>query len=499
MDKNDEVKGLTPEQVQAQIEAALKAEREAAVKAEDAKKAEQERIDAEVEKRVEAYKAEAAKARRLPSDKAPYVAKFGGLWKYDNTETGDLALGIEILNGANASNRKVTPASKAMYQALAIRAMEESDSKEKDVTGAMKSALQEAGATAMKADEIMQQDLTGYGDEWVGVGYGTRLWELIRIDAQGILARVPQFEIPQGMETFYDPLEGADPTWYKVAEVTDENSTTKTPNATVPSSRFGTDRKNETLAKAGARIQWSGELSEDSLIPVLPEARRKLVVSGQEQLAHILIDGDTATGATTNINDIGGTPAGTETFLLVNGFRKLPLVTNTANSRSAAGSFKAEDFIETVKLMGLGGKNAVQKSQVAFFLDMHTGWKALQLPEVKSRDVFAAPTIENGSLSGIWGYDVISTPFMHFANQDATYGLKANSAGKVDLDTAANNLYGSILAVRFDQWKFGWKRRMTIETERIARADAYEIVALMRFGLKSRDNEASAITYYVGV
>jgi hypothetical protein len=430
---------------------------------------------------------------------APYATKYHDTRKYDNVETGDLALGIEILNGVASTNRKVQPAAKAMYQTLAVRALDSGESKDKELNASIKSAMYDAGVPAFKADEIMQQDLTGYGDEWVGVGYGTRLWEQIRLDASNILARIPQVEIPQGIETFYDPLEGSDPTWYKVAEVTDENATTKTPNATVSSSKIGSDRKNETLAKIGARTQWSGELNEDSLIPMLPEIRRKFVISGQEQMAHLLIDGDTATGATTNINDIGGTPGGTESFLAINGFRKLALVTNTANSRNASGGFKAEDFIETVKLMGLAGKNAISKRDVFFLIDLHTHWKALQLAEVKTRDVFAAPTIERGELTGLYGYDIIPTGFMHFANQDTTYGLKANSAGKVDRTAASNNLYGAILAVRGDQWKFGWKRRMTIETERIARADAYELVALMRFGLKSRDNEASAITYGVGV
>lgn len=498
-------KKLSPEEIQAQVRAAV----EAALNAEKAKqeeeaalkKAEEERIAKEVEKRLEEYKAEAAKNRRLPFDGAPYVTRFAPLSKYDNVESGDLALGIEILNGISTHNRRVAPAAKAMYQALAVRALESTD-KSKDeaaVTSAVKAELRKTGFSATKADEVMQQDLTSYGDEWVGVGYGTRLWEMIRADVDGILSRIPSIEIPQGFETFYDPIEGADPTWYKVPEVTDENSTTKTPNATVPSSRVGTSRANETLAKAGARVQWSGELNEDSLIPMLPEIRRKLVLSGRETLLHVIIDGDTAAGASTNINNIAGTPAGTEAYLLVNGFRKLALVTNTANSRSASGGFVVEDFINTVKLMGLGGKNALDREQVAFIIDPHTHWKALGLPEVKTRDVFSAPTVENGQLTNIYGYRVYATPFMHYANQDATYGLKANIAGKVDLNTAANNLYGAILAVRFDQWKFGWKRRMTIETERIARADLYEIVALMRFGLKYRDNEAAAITYYVGV
>ena len=121
------------------------------------------------------------------------------------------------------------------------------------------------------------------------------------------------------------------------------------------------------------------------------------------------------------------------------------------------------------------------------------------MPEVQTKDVFSQPTIENGDLSGIYGYEVLHTSDMHRANQDATYGLKANSAGKVDLDTPANNTTGAMLAVRWDQWRLGWKRRLTMETVRVPSADSTEITALMRVGLAQRDTEASAISYNVGL
>ena len=63
--------------------------------------------------------------------------------------------------------------------------------------------------------------------------------------------------------------------------------------------------------------------------------RRDLTLEAAEIMEHLVIDGDTDTSATTNINCIGGTPTGNEAYLLMNGFRKLALVTNTANSRSA--------------------------------------------------------------------------------------------------------------------------------------------------------------------
>ena len=72
-------------------------------------------------------------------------------------------------------------------------------------------------------------------------------------------------------------------------------------------------------------------------------------------------------------------------------------------------------------------------------------------------------------------------------------------AGKVDQTTPANNTTGSILGVRWDQWKLAYKRRMTMEVTRIANADSWEIVALSRWGLAYRDVEASAISYNLTV
>jgi hypothetical protein len=119
----------------------------------------------------------------------------------------------------------------------------------------------------------------------------------------------------------------------------------------------------------------------------------------------------------------------------------------------------------------------------------------MSLPEVKTRDVFSAATIENGFLKGAYGVPILPSWQFH---RGAT-GLKANTAGKVDLDTQGNNTTGAILCVRPDQWKFGYKRRMTMELTRFASSDTYEIVALARFGLAYRDTEAAAISYNVGV
>lgn len=477
LDERDAAKAAAEAQAR-EAEATKKAEVESAVKA-------------ALEVAEKRWEAEAAKANRLPGGGGmPHVTKYHETRKYDGLDAADTSFLIETLNSATDS--KVRPAPDAAYKALALKLSEDKTEGGEIGFHSLKAAMGEKGAS-FKSDEVMQQDLSGYGDEWVGVAYATSLWEAIRVGTF-VLNKIRQIEVPQGYESIYLPLEGADPTFYKVAETTAHDSTMLFPVASVTSSKMATSRAQLTLAKMGARVPWSGELQEDSLIPFVNQLRMQLAVAGAENLEHVLIDGDTATAKTTNINDIGDptTQGGTEVYLVANGFRKSPLVTTTANSRSG-GVLTVEDWLETLKLMGTAGINALDVSKVGFIMDVNTHWKALTLEEVKTRDSYAQPTIEGGKLTSLWGYDNFVSAQMHRQSTNR----KVNTSGKVDQTTTTNNTTGALLAVRWDQWLFGWRRRMTMETTRYPRSDSYEITALMRFGLKQRDTEASAITYNI--
>jgi len=492
---------MNPEDVQKLVNDALKAERDRVAAEEAQKKAQEEEVSlavkaalVEKDKELAAAKAEAAEARRLPGgNDAPHVAKFGNVAKYDNLDATDAAVLAGIMSAAKMANRSVG-VSEDLRKYLAIQLAEMTDTERQFV--ASKSAMKMAGMP-MKANELNQSTLANYGDEWIGVTYSSQLWDKIRLAAP-IAAKIPTVQIPQGSESVVLPLNGTAPTFYKVAQASAQDSNPGRVTPTITTTKKGTASKTLTVSKLGAAINYTGELEEDSLIPWVSELRRDLTLEAAEILEHIIIDGDTATGATTNINSIGGTPAGNEAYLLFDGFRKLALVTNTANSRSA-GTLTVEDYLETLKLMGLAGKNTAQRDSVDFIIDMWTHWKSLELAEVKTRDVFVSPTIENGYLVNLYGHNVITSSNMHRANQDATYGLKANTSGKVDLTTVANNTTGSILSVRWDQWRLGYKRQMTFEVQRDAISDSTDIVVMMRVGMVNRDNEASAISYNVGV
>jgi hypothetical protein len=449
----------------------------------------QAEIDLAVKVEIEKKEKEWAAKNRLPyRDGAPTIAQFSDEWAYDNLDAGDQAVLVGVLESAKRSGRSRDGASVSAYKALA-RKLEDDKSRVGEVS---RQAMKRA---AIKANEVDYSTLASYGDEWVGIAYSQTIWDAIRAGTF-VAAKIPSTEIPQGLESMYLPLEGTDPTWYKVAENTTYDSTMKIPVPTVTSSQMGTARVLMTLAKMGARVLWTGELEERSLVPFAAQLRMQLGVSGAEALENVLINGDTATSG--NINDIGGTTysgAATSLFLFTNGFRKSPLVTTTANSRSAAGTLTVDDYLNTVKLMGTAGINALDNSKVGFIIDPNTHWATLALSEIKTRDTFSSPTVEGGKLTGLWGYEINVSAQMHAASATR----KANSAGKVDQDTAGNNLYGAILAVRYDQWRLGYQRRMSMETTRFANSDTNEIVAMMSAGLIQRDTEASAISYYVGV
>jgi len=502
-----EGRDMTEQEMQEAIAKAIKADREQAEAAAKAKAEEQARIDAAVnaakadmQAQVDAAKSEAAAAQRIPGgmNGAPHVAEFGAIAKFDNLEIADLAV-LAALGKATKMSGKTDGPSLELLQALTTRLGDSAEGNAPEY-GAAKSALKSTqgrvhGGKAVKANELNYSTYSSYGDEWIGVTYSTQLWDKIRL-ATPVVGRIPTVPVPQGSESVVIPLLGTSPTFYKVAQATAQDANPGRISATYTSSKLNTGQQTLTVSKLGAMVNWAGELDEDSFIPWVQELRRDLTNEAAEILEHLVIDGDTTATATTNINDIAGTPAATDVFLVLNGFRKLALVTNTANSRSA-GTLAVEDYLETLKLMGLGGRNAADRNAVSFITDMHTNWASLSLAELKTTDVNSQATVENGQLTRIWGREVIASPNMHRANQDATYGLKANTAGKCDLDTASNNTTGSILAVRWDQWRFGYKRMMNFEIQREPQADATTIVVNMRVGMINRDNEASAISYGV--
>jgi len=484
--------------VQELVAAALKADREAQAAVEQKRQADAEQLKAAVAVERQKWEAEAAKSRRLPlGGEAPHQARFGVTRKYDALKAADLAFAVEMLQTVQRRNGGAGP-SEAALKALAIKVTEDKT----EIGEVGREALKAIGLNpddaldATKANELNYTTQAGFGDEFVPTVWSSQVWVAVRA-ASFVFDKLPAKEFSGPGDTFTIPIEGADPTWYRIGQATDLNATTGRPDATIGDSKVATGNLNMVLGKVGARVPYTGEMNEDSIVPWAAQVREQTENSFSEQMEHLVIDGDTATGATTNINHIGGTPTSTGTkqdlFLTFNGFRKSPLVTTTANSYNASGTLVDTVYLEILKLMGTAGLIGADAARVDFIQDPNVTWKVQTLVSVKTRDVFTNATLENGMFKGIWGYKVYTSYFMHYKSAVR----KANTAGKVDITTPANNTTGAILGVRWDQWLAGWKRHMVMKLQDIPDSDAQQLIATARLGLVQRDTEGSAIAFNV--
>lgn len=340
-----------------------------------------------------------------------------------------------------------------------------------------------------RANEVMQSDLAAGGDEWVGIAYGTDIWEKARVATiwQEMKARgLMEIEIPQGAESFYVPLEGNDPTFYSLEQSRDADAVGR-PSVIVSASKASTGRVLVNAGFVGAAVYWNGILDEDSLIPMATQLSAQMDAAAEENIESLILNGDTATGASTNINLIDGTPTSTGTarplYLATDGILKLPLVTNTAKSRDG-GAFDHLDFLQTFKLLPQSLR--ANKKGLMFVMDGDTAVAAVAIPAFLTRDVNSQATIESGVLMNAFGVDTFESGQMALAN----------NAGKIP---AAGGTLGRLLIIAPRYWALGWKRKVTSVTQYDALSDTNVMVLHLRMGVKYRSTDAAAVTYNLTV
>lgn len=272
-------------------------------------------------------------------------------------------------------------------------------------------------------------------------------------------------------QPFDYPTEGADPTFYKVAETTSDASFVW---AAIPitDSKIATGKTTFTAGKVGAITFWSEEVAEDSVIPIEPQFRDQYGTAVAHNIDYVLLHGDETTVGTGNVSYYGATPGGTESFLIVDGLRNEPLRTTTADGR-AGGTLTLEDVNATRKLMGTAGLYGANVADLVMFCDTATGLTFEDLDEVRTIDKFGAnATVMRGQLGAIKGIPIIKS-------QD--YGLSYTS-GLIH-STPGTNASGQFIIVNRTGVKVGWRRRPRIYVGQVPYADSWYILALFRFDI----------------
>lgn len=416
--------------------------------------------------------------------------------RYDHLSAKDMVFGARVIADASVKGI-VAPPNEHFLRVTAEkldRAMEKGEHEGSYEAGSIKDYVHDlARGAAIKSDEILATNLANNGTNWVGVAYSNQLWEAARnrVVYQQLIAKgMMQLEVSQGQNSIYIPAEGSDPTWYTMVELNDETSDERAP-VVVKGSTPTLNRRQLTPAGLGARVRWTDFMDEDSLVSLLPHYRSRMEITAAETLENVILNGDTDTSSSTNINLIDGTPSTDAkgrgaAYLAFNGLLKLALVTTTTLSRSAGGAISDEDYVQTLAL--LPSNEQEENDSLLFVVDPATYLASLRLAQVKTQsELGSAATILSGVLRQMYGIDLARSGQM----------AKANSAGKIP---AAGGTLGRIALVRPDQWAIGFKRQVTTEVARDIEGGATVIVSTMRVAVQSRTTTGGvAVTYNVGV
>jgi HK97 family phage major capsid protein len=338
--------------------------------------------------------------------------------------------------------------------------------------------------SAIKADELSYSTQTGFGDEWVPDLWSAQIWYKARLE-NTILPLFQAVEMPSN--PFELPIEGADPTVYFVPETANENQLAlDNANNTIPDSKVGSGKVQLNAKKLALRVGFSAELVEDSIIPVLNLYREQAMRAIMDSIDYVLLNGDTETGATGNINSDNGAPASTARYLAFNGLRKLPLVTNTGNRADASNVAPSLTLLRQARFL-MAAKYSARPTDLAWIVDGGTYAKFLAMSEFLTMDK-AGPmaTAITGQIGFVDGAPVLVSAEMPLTEADGKVGTGTNDRG-------------TAVCVYRPGWYVGYRRRIAVSVDYLPYYDSYQLTATVRLAFANFDTDVSSALFNLAV
>jgi HK97 family phage major capsid protein len=335
----------------------------------------------------------------------------------------------------------------------------------------------------IKSDELMHTENIGYGTEWVPDIWSSELWRKARAE-NVILPLFRVIEMPSN--PFELPISGTDPTVYYVPETQDEDDLTLAGSGNpIPDSQVGSGKVTLTAKKLALRVGFSAELVEDAAIPLIALYREQALRVMADAIDHVLLNGDTESGATGNINSDNAAPGSTVKYLAFDGLRKLGLVTNTANKKDATSAPSVQLLRDTRFLMS--SRYSLRPKDCAYIVDGSTYAKLLGDTSLATVDKFGPhATVLTGEIAKVDGVPVLVSAEMPLTQAD----------GKAD--TTGNTKGQAVCAYR-PGWVVGYRRRVAATMDYLPYYDAYQMVATVRLAFAPFDTEVASVLYNITV
>ncbi len=346
-------------------------------------------------------------------------------------------------------------------------------------SNALSQKVGKAELSAIKADELAYSTQTGFGDEWVSELWSQQIWHKARQD-NTILPLFQTIEMPSN--PFELPIEGTDPQVYFVPETSDEAHLSLGAGNPIPDSKIGSGLVTLNAKKLALRVGFSSELVEDAMIPVLNIYRQQAARAIADAIDNVLLNGDTTTSASGNINRDNGTPPATAKYLSMDGLRHLPLVDNTANRVNLNAAPSLAKMREA--RFKMPGKYAARPSDLAWIVDSGTYAKLLGIDEFLTMDK-AGPlaTAQTGQIGLVDGIPVYVSAEMPLTEADGKVG--------------GSNDRGQALCVYRPGWTVGYRRKIAVSVDYLSYYDSYQLTATVRLAFVRFDDEVASCLYNI--
>jgi HK97 family phage major capsid protein len=339
-----------------------------------------------------------------------------------------------------------------------------------------------ANLTALKADELSYSTQSGYGDEWVPELWSSQIWQKARVD-NVVLPLFRSVDIPSNP---YDlPVEGIDPIVSFVSETKDENQLVLGANSPIPDSKVGSGKVTLNAKKLALRVGFSTELVEDGIVPVLSLYREQAVRAIADAMDNVLLNGDTVTAATGNINSDHAAPAGGSVFLAFDGLRKTALTTSgnaidMANAAPTLAKLREARF-------AMAYKYSARPQELAWLVDGGTYAKLLSIAEFVTMDKAGAlATAQTGQIGFLDGIPVLASSAMPLTEADGKVGAGPNNRG-------------TALCVYRGGWFVGFRRKIAVSMDYMPYYDSYQLTATVRLGFGRYDDDVASALYNIAV
>ncbi len=336
---------------------------------------------------------------------------------------------------------------------------------------------------AMKANELQHTTNTGFGEEYIPELWLADLWNLPYMD-NVVLPALGAIEMPS--DPYRLPIEGRDPEVYFVPETTDADHMTHTTDNPIPSDHIGSDNQVITTGKLAIRLLLSEEQNEDSIIPMLPEMRRKALRAMAEAQDYVVLNADS--NAVGNINLDGGTPNATDKYMYGSeGLLRIPIVSNPAQTLAAGGSPTLQLMRRTQHKLPVDYRHDL--SRLLWIVDSLTHGQLINMPEFLTLDKAGdMATNRKGTIGFI---DTIPVLVSKNIRPSAFNGKVSSTAG--------SNTRGRALIVHQDTYRVGYRRRVRVNGAYHMDSDAHYMIVTVRMGAVKLNSLGVALLYDIAV